>query len=315
MAFNIATRVRQIAEPFKGGCSRHEHLMIVSASYRTDIPAFHAGWFLARLRAGWVRVRNPYGGAPYEVSLRPGEVTGFVFWTRQMRPLGPHLRQIAERAPFMVQFTVTGYPRALEPGAVETEAALTQIQELRRGWGRHVAVWRYDPILISSLTPPAWHRANFARLAAALEGSSDEVVLSWADLYRKSLRNLAAAAREHGFTWRDPELEEKRALLDDLAGIARAHGMRATLCTEPALLPSGLAAARCIDAERLSAIAGRPIIARERGNRPGCLCAESRDIGAYDTCTQGCAYCYAVSSRERARARLKAIDVEAAELA
>jgi len=279
--------------------------MIVSASYRTDIPAFHGRWFLERLRTGWVRVGNPYGGAPYEVSLRAGEVTGIVLWTRQLRPLMPHLGEVSERAPFMVQFTVTGYPRALEPGVVETEAALAQLRELRRTWGPHVAVWRYDPILVSSLTTPDWHRANVARLAAALEGSTDEVVLSWADLYRKSVRNLALAAREHGFTWHDPEVEEKRALLGDLADIARAHRMRATLCTEPELARSGLQAARCIDAERLSAIAGRPIIARERGNRPGCLCAESRDIGAYDTCTQGCAYCYAVSSREKARAKLK----------
>ncbi len=61
--------------------------VIVSASYRTDIPAFYARWFLARLEAGYARVANPYGGGSYEVSLRPGDVGGFVFWTRNMRPL------------------------------------------------------------------------------------------------------------------------------------------------------------------------------------------------------------------------------------
>jgi hypothetical protein len=43
----------------------------VSASYRTDIPAFCAGWFLRRLRAGHCRVANPYGGMAYELSLVP----------------------------------------------------------------------------------------------------------------------------------------------------------------------------------------------------------------------------------------------------
>jgi len=274
--------------------------MIVSASYRTDIPAFHGRWLLERLKAGHVEVRNPYGGAPYRVSLAEGAVSGFVLWTRNLKPLLPHLPEIAARAPFTVQFTVTGYPRALESGVIAEGAAVAQLRTLRRDWGPRVAVWRYDPILVTSLTPLDSHCERFARIAAELRGTVDEVVVSFADLYRKTARNLAAASREHGFTWRDPETEEKRALLRELAGIAGENGMRITICTEPDLAGRGIEPARCIDAERLSDVAGRPILAREKGNRPGCLCAESRDIGAYDTCAQGCVYCYAVSNSDRA---------------
>lgn len=285
--------------------------MIVSASYRSDIPAFHAAWFLARLGAGSAEVRNPYGGAPYRVSLRPPELAGLVFWTRNIKPLLPDLGQVGARAPFMVQFTITGYPRPLEPHVIDAEAALAQVTALRQKWGPRAVVWRYDPILISSLTAFEAHRAGFGRLAAALRGSVDEVVVSFADIYRKSARNLAAAARRHGFTWRDPDPEEKRALIAELAAIAAEQRMRLTLCTEPDLAGAGPSPARCIDAERLSEIAGRSIPAREKGNRPGCLCAESRDIGAYDTCAQGCAYCYAVASHERAAKRIKALDPDA----
>jgi hypothetical protein len=288
--------------------------MIVSASYRTDIPAFHAAWFLARLEAGFAAVRNPYGGAPYRVSLAPPEVTGFVLWTRNIKPLLPDLGAVAARAPFMVQFTITGYPRPLEPHVIDAEAAVAQVAELRDRWGPRAAVWRYDPILVSSLTPPDAHRAGFAKLAVALQGRVDEVVVSFADLYRKSARNLAAAARRHGFTWCDPDAGEKRALLTELAAIATEHNMRLTLCTEPALAIAGAAPARCIDAERLSDIAGHVIPAREKGNREGCLCAESRDIGAYDTCAQGCVYCYAVQDHARAAKRMKALDAHATSL-
>jgi hypothetical protein len=87
--------------------------------------------------------------------------------------------------------------------------------------------------------------------------------------------------------------------------------MTPTLCTQPHLLDvPGVSAARCIDLKRLSDIAGRPVAGRRKGNRPGCDCAESRDIGDYDTCTQGCAYCYAVNSRTVAQRRLKAHDPE-----
>jgi DNA repair photolyase len=289
--------------------------MIVSASYRTDIPAFHAAWFLARLGAGFAEVKNPYGGAPYRVGLKPPEATGFVLWTRNIKPLLPDLEAIAARAPFMVQFTITGYPRALDPHVIDAEAAIAQVKALRDRWGPRAVVWRYDPILVSSLTPPEAHRSGFAKLAAALQDQVDEVVVSFADLYRKSARNLAAASRRHGFTWRDPEPEEKRALAAELAAIAAERGMRLTLCTEPDLGSAGAQVARCIDAGRLSDIAGRPILAREKGNRPGCLCAESRDIGAYDTCAQGCAYCYAVQDHARAAKRIKALDPDATSLA
>ena len=289
--------------------------MIVSASYRTDIPAFYGDWFMKRLAAGHALVANPYGGKPYRVSLAAGEVEGFVFWTRNIGPLRDRLGDIAAAAPFMVQFTVTGYPRALEPGVIETETAIAQIRALSDSFGPRAVVWRYDPVQETDLTPAPWHLGNFARLAEALRGYVDEVTISFANIYAKTSRNMTIAAREHGFAWRDPAGEEKRALARTLAEIATSHGMRLTVCSQPEFPVEGAAAARCVDAGRLSDIAGREVGARIKGNRPGCLCSESRDIGAYDSCPQGCAYCYAVSSRDRAKRFLATHDPKAASLA
>ncbi len=290
--------------------------MIVSASFRTDIPAHYGAWFSRRLAAGFATVTNPYGGPDYRVSLAPGEADGFVFWTRNAGPFAAALDEVRRRGfPFFVQFTITGYPRVLEPGTLDTAAALDQLRALARRFGPRAAVWRYDPIVVSDATPAAWHRETFARLAQALRGASDEAVISFAEPYRKTARNLAAALGRAGFAWRDPPTDEKRALVAAFAAIAADAGLRLTLCTQPALLPGAADAARCIDAARLSDVAGRAIAARTKGNRPGCLCAESRDIGAYDTCAQGCAYCYAVGSRARAQAALKAHDPGRANLA
>jgi hypothetical protein len=287
--------------------------MIVSASYRTDIPAFYGAWFVNRLRAGWCRVANPYGGPPSTVPLAGPGVDGFVFWTRNAGPFRPALAEVAARGlPFVVQFTITGYPRALETSVTDAARAAAQLRGLADMYGPRAAVWRYDPVLVTDLTPPAWHLETFSRLAAGLAGATDEVVVSFANIYRKTARNLTAAARRHGFAWRDPEPGEKRALLAALAPVAAEHGMALTLCTQPALLEPapvpGTAPARCVDAVRLSDVAGRPVAAREKGNRPGCHCAESRDIGAYDTCPHGCVYCYAVRDRDRARRAHKAHD-------
>jgi len=285
--------------------------VIVSASYRTDIPAFYADWFMRRLAAGHCRVANPYGGSDYEVLLTPEAVDGFVFWTRNMRPLLPHLDAIRRVAPFVVQFTLTGYPRALESSVIGVEEGVAQLSELRDRFGPRAAVWRYDPVVFAAGMDAETHCDGFARLARGLAGAVDEVVLSVVTPYKKTRRNLDRAARRHGFAWHDPPPEEKQELLSRLAAIGADRGMAPTLCSQPELLVPGLGEARCVDARRLSDVAERPIAARESGNRPGCRCALSRDIGAYDTCPHGCVYCYAVADRNRAVANFRAHDPEA----
>lgn len=283
--------------------------MIVSASFRTDIPAYYGAWFLARLSAGFARVRNPYGGADYTVSLRPGDVDGVLFWTRNVAPFSDALAAVrGSGTPFVVSHTITGYPRAIEPAAPDAMRAAERLRAVADVYGQRAAVWRYDPILLTSLTPPDWHAANVARLAAALRGAVDEVVVSFTQAYRKTARNLDASAARHGFSWRDPPTDEKRSLVARLAAIAADQGMRLTVCAQPELVVPGTSSARCVDANRLSDVAGRPVAAKEKGNRPGCLCHESRDIGAYDSCPMGCAYCYAVSSQAAAQRRLAAHD-------
>lgn len=278
--------------------------MIVSASYRTDIPAFYARWFLNRLRAGYCRTVNPYGRQVSTVALTREAVDGFVFWTRNAGPFAGALDEVAARGiPFTVQFTITGYPRALETSVVDWRLAARQIRALARDFGPHVAVWRYDPVVASSLTPAAWHEETFARIARALEGATDECVISFAHSYAKTRRNMDAAARAHDFAWEDPDDAWKREMCGRLAAIAARHGMALTLCSQPEFAAGRAGDARCIDADRLSRVAGYPIAAKQKGNRPGCACFESRDIGDYDSCPHGCVYCYAVRARDLAKRR------------
>jgi hypothetical protein len=282
--------------------------MIISASYRTDIPAFYGDWFMRRLAAGGCRSINPWNRKPYAVSLKRKDVDGFVFWTRNLAPFADHLPEIAERAPFYVQYTVTGYPHALERSVVATDRAITDMRDTARVFGPFSVVWRYDPIVITTLTPISWHLENFRHIAERLEHSTNEVTISFMHSYRKTRKNLDAAARQFGFGWREPGPEESLDLVAALAGIANAHGMRLTICSQPAFVAGGAEPAACIDASRLSNLAGQTVSAPIRGNRPDCLCHASRDIGAYDTCPHGCAYCYAVSNPDAAKARRAAHD-------
>lgn len=276
--------------------------MIISASYRTDIPAFYGEWFLGRLAAGFAQTRNPYSGEIATIPLDPDSVDGFVFWTRNAGPFFAALDQVHDRGhPFVVQYTVTGYPRELEWATIAPERAAEHIHRIADRYGPLSVVWRYDPMVFSSLTPAAWHEDNFARLAQAMKGAVNEAVVSFAQIYKKTARNLAAAARAFDFTWTDPPAEDKTALLKTLAAIAADHGLRLALCAQPDLMIPAVATARCIDAARLARIGGRPFPARAKPHRPDCDCFEARDIGDYDSCPHGCTYCYAVRHRAAAK--------------
>jgi hypothetical protein len=289
--------------------------MIVSASYRTDIPAFYGDWFMNRLRAGYCMVTNPYGGQPYRVSLLREDVDGFIFWTKHIGPFQRALREVHARDyPFVVQHTINGYPRELESRVVGVRRTAEAAQRVAALYGPAALVLRYDPILLTSLTPPDWHRARFERIATLLEGATDEVVLSFAQVYQKTRRNVDAAACAGGFTWEAHEQasqDDVRQLITDLAALASSRGMAVSICSQPQYALAGLTtSARCVDADRLARVAGSalPGAPRLKGNREACGCFESRDIGAYDSCPHGCVYCYAVRDRDLALERYKAHD-------
>jgi hypothetical protein len=286
--------------------------MIISASYKTDIPAFYGEWFEKRLEAGYCMVANPYNRRQVRrVSLLLEDVDGFVFWTKNLGPFMGRLERVAQFGrPFTVQYTITGYPRDLERTVVDADRSVRHLRTVAERYGSKAAVWRYDPILFSSLTPAEYHLDNFERLAGALEGATDEVVISFATIYKKTARNLDQAARKFGFTWEDPPDEVKLDLAARLAEMAKAHGMRLSVCSQRKYVVSGAQAARCVDARRLASMGGRPIRARLKGNRPDCGCYASADIGEYDTCPHGCVYCYAVLNQDLALSRYRSHDPE-----
>ncbi|HEU0001275.1 MAG TPA: DUF1848 domain-containing protein [Ktedonobacteraceae bacterium] len=289
--------------------------MIISASYKTDIPTFYGEWFMNRLQAGYCKMVNPYGRQIYTIDLSSDAVDGFVFWTKNIGPFLKYLPEIRQRGyPFIVQHTINGYPRELEFRVINYTQSIEHMKRLADDYGPDVAIWRYDPIIISSLTPVDWHQRNFETLAQSLEATTSEVVVSFGQVYKKTRRNMEWAAGKFGFQWSEHEAmtwDDVRKLASELAQIASAHGMQLRVCSQQALLiPGVIEEARCVDADRLERVSGKAILGktRQKGNRKECGCFASRDIGEYDTCPHGCVYCYAVQNRDLALQRYRAHD-------
>jgi hypothetical protein len=175
------------------------------------VPASHSDCFGARLADGVCEVANPYGGKPSSVALCGDGVDGYVFWTRSAALFAAALDDVAAlNLTVVVQFTVTGYSRNLHSYTPRAVDAVAQISALVRKFGPRAVVWRYDPVVFTSMTPAAWHIRNFADLAGKLASSADECVNSAAQIYKKTERRLNIATKTHEFIWQDPDWDEKR---------------------------------------------------------------------------------------------------------
>ena len=239
-----------------------------------------------------------------------------MFWTKNIGPMLKHLPELKERGyPFVIQHTMNGYPRELEKRVIDAEQVIESCRTLVDTYGPDVLIWRYDPIVFSSLTPDEWHIENFARIAEGLAGYTNEVVISFEQTYAKTRTNTDLAAQQHGFTWtpaENVELARKKQLAYQLAEVASCLQMQTNVCTQPDYLVTGLIKeAKCVDADRLERVAGYnfPRAQKEiRGMGKDCRCFQNVDIGEYDTCPHGCVYCYATKTREIALAHNKAHD-------
>jgi len=281
--------------------------MIISASRRTDIPAFYAEWFINRVRAGFCTASNPYNRRQLShVALQPEDVDVVVFWTRNARPLFPYLDELDRRGlRYYVQYTVLDNPRQLEPATPALDAAVRTFRELAARVGPDRVIWRYDPIVFSTLSGFDFHRERFSAIAARLEGATRRAVVSVVDRYKKADKRMAALAAEGILPLSLPLVgaPEFGALMVAMAQEAAACGMEIQSCAEEIDLQQfGIRPGKCIDDELIARVFGVTVSGRkDAGQRQACGCVASRDIGAYDACLFGCQYCYATSSFVRAR--------------
>ncbi len=270
-------------------------LTIISASRRTDIPAFHTDWFVNALIQRKLSYREPFSGAMRNVSLKPEEIHSIVFWSRDYSKLIPRLPCIKEMGYcFSFHLTITGHPRIFDRNVIDVEDAIEQAKTLARLSSPDHVFWRYDPLIISDITEGDHLIERFASLAQKLKGITNRCYLSFAQYYGKVKRNLQRLERETGIRCYDPPLEKKLSIAKRISEIAAENGMRVYSCCCDYLVGGRIEKAHCIDGDLLRQLfPERSLIGKGRPTRKGCGCFESRDIGTYNTCSHGCVYCYA----------------------
>lgn len=264
--------------------------MIISVSRRTDIPSYYSEWFFNRLKDGYAYVRNPMD--PHrisEVSLSPDVVDGIVFWTKNPTPMLNRLDELQDYA-YYFQFTLTPYDIDVEKNVPsKNEIIIPTFQKLSSLIGKERVVWRYDPILLSDKYTLQYHMKYFRVLCDKLADYTKKCTISFLDLYKNIQRNITPL----GIRPLTPGQGEELAAY--FSEVAKEYGIYIDTCAEDIELGKyGIKHASCIDRYRLERIGNYKLdIERDKNQRATCECVTSIDLGAYNTCNNGCLYCYA----------------------
>lgn len=270
--------------------------MILNTGGRTDTVQYYADWLLRRFQEGYVLSRNPL--FPHKVTryeLTPEQVDCVVFCSKNYAPILPRLHEITDRFPTYFYYTITAYGRDIEPGVPSLETSMETLIQLSHQVGRQRLAWRYDPVLLTETYTIQRHLDTFDRMAETLTPYVDRCIFSFVERYKKLETNM-------------PELlpltpEDREALAQGLGAIAQEKGLLLQTCgtngdyTRYGVRPSGCMTLDILG--RANGLTFKPL--KHKGMRQGCHCMESRDLGAYDTCLNGCKYCYANKTPQKAR--------------
>jgi len=265
--------------------------MILSVSRRTDIPAYYSDWFYNRIKEGFVLVRNPMNFRQISrVKITPDIVDGIVFWTKNPAPMLERLRELQEYM-YYFQFSITPYGKDVEQNLPhKSTEIIPTFKTISQIVGTDRVIWRYDPILLNKKHTITYHTRAFEKIAAELHKYTRKVIISFIDTDYKGLKSNMSELNLSDFT-----AEMQTELASALATMAPKYGLSIDACAEKIDLQEfGITKARCIDGRLFSKLLSCNLnIEKDKNQRTECGCATSIDIGMYNTCMNGCLYCYA----------------------
>ena len=282
--------------------------MIINTGMRTDIPAFYSEWLMNRVREGFVYVRNPYYRLQVsKYSLSPDVVDCLAFCTKNPHPMIKYIDELKEKYNMFWFVTITPYGKELEPNVPPFKKVIEDFKILSNKIGKNAVALRYDPILINEEYSVEKHIEMFDLFAKSLKGYTEDVTISFLDLYEKVKRNAPDI--------RPPTNEEQKLIAKEFVRIGKENNMVIHGCCEnPNLKEVGIDITGCMSQEIIEKAIGFYLKAPNRQSKrivtneneevikditlsnkgkPICNCLMGNDIGAYNSCMHLCKYCYA----------------------
>jgi hypothetical protein len=217
---------------------------------------------------------SPVDCTPYRWSLRPDDVLGLIFWTKD--PTNLIFSNLLERGyNIKCHITATGWKEA-EGRAPDLREAANKLAMAARILGPKNVYWRFSPVPVLP-HPEVISRFGIILAMAASEGI-DRVYLSFLQP-----NDLMPETRTE---------QDRLNLLVEMAEVAQGHGVKVYLCNEDRLLVGypdlhmNVTSGVCAPPEDFS------LPGRSKPNSEGCGCVLMVDpFTINESCSVGCQYC------------------------
>ncbi len=259
--------------------------MILFVSGRTDIIAYYSKWFINRLEAGYIDVRNPF--YPKLVSrIMVDKIDAFLFCTKNPHPIIDYLPHI--KKPIVFHVTLTPYLKDIEPNVPDKKQIIDDIKVISKIIGKEFVVVRYDPILINHKYTLDYHLKAFKKLCESLDGYIERIIISFVDDY-KNVRKNSNILNIRELTDEDLEIIGK-----NFSMMAHNHHIKVQTCFEKRdLTEFGFIKGECMSKELAYKLTNKKFAKGKLRKGNLCNCVSMVDIGSYNSCLNKCKYCYA----------------------
>ena len=257
--------------------------MILMISGRTDIVAFYTPWLINRYQEGYVDVRNPFNNKMIS-RINFTDVEAIMFCTKNPKPILPYLKNI--KKPKLFHITLTPYLKEIEPNLPSKKEIINSIKEVSKIVGKEFTYVRYDPIFINNKYTIDYHIKMFDRMCQELQGYIEHIIISFLDDYKNVRKNIKI------INPKSLTKEDYKKIGESFSSIATKNNMTVQTCyEEESLLEYGFIKGECLSHEIAWKLTGKTNFKKWKARH--CNCVEMVDIGAYNTCSHYCKYCYA----------------------
>lgn len=259
--------------------------MILFASGRTDIPAFYSNWFINRVKAGFVDVRNPFNQKLVS-RIYFSDVDLIMFCSKNPLPMINKLDTL--NVPVLFHVTITPYSKDVEPNIPDKRLIIEGVKKLSLVLGIDNVVVRYDPIFLSDKYNVDYHIKAFDKLCKNLNGYVNKIIVSFMDEY-KNVRSNKNILKYRAFT-----REDYKKIGEAFSKSAHDNGMSVQTCFEDEDLTAyGFVKGECLSHELAYILTGKKFKSSNVRKEKKCECVQMVDIGDYNSCMHMCKYCYA----------------------
>lgn len=273
---------------------------IISASRRTDIPAFFYNELQNALKEKQITLANPlYPEKKYTIDLSPENVHSIVLWSKDMSNIA-NAPDYLQDYNLYFQYTITGYNKKVEPLVPDYADTIKTLEKLLQKYPAEAFNIRFDPVFIadgverfSTINPIDGRLKAFELLCQDMKDlgmDNSRITMSYLTVYKDTMSRM----NKYQINVKALTLVEEHELFKNLASISTSYGHNIYTCANDRFddIP-GIKKGHCIDNDVLTSLYGKCTSSKDKAQREQCGCVKSRDIGAYMPCKHACRYCYA----------------------